>query len=208
MKYCLTFSAVIVLVTFGFRPLLAVGTHPVDLTGKWALNVDKSNFGKGPKPSCKLIRRIAYEKVDVKVTDVITFESSVEQIRAGAKIAPAVVSEHTQTDTYFVSTDGTERFNTVGNSLKSTSTGRWQGTSLVIDSTYTPEQGWVVKQRDSWTLSSDRQTILVKIHIESRETTIDQTQIFEKRTQLLNQPVQDCPLATLGESTALETRNC
>lgn len=182
MKYFVIFSTAVLLVAFGFHPLLAVGTHPVDLTGKWALNVDKSDFGKGPKPSCKLIRQIVYEKVDVKVMDVITFKSSVEQTREGDKIVPTEVPEHTQTDTYVLSTDGTERYNTVGNSLKSTSRGRWQGPSLVVDSSYTPEQGWVVKQTDTWTLSSDRHTILVKIHIESRETTIDQTQVFEKST--------------------------
>ena len=182
MKNFVTFSTAIVVLALGFCSLLAGGTHPVDLTGKWALNVDKSDFGKGPKPLCRLIRQIVYDKADVKVTDVITLKSSAEQTREGDKIMPAVVPEHSQTDTYVLSTDGTERYNTVGNSLKSTSRGRWQGLSLVIDSNYTPEQGWVVKQTDTWTLSSDRHTIIIKIHIESRETTIDQTQVFEKST--------------------------
>ncbi len=182
MKYVVTFSTVVVVLGLGLGPLLAGGTHPVDLTGKWALNVDNSDFGKGPKPLCKLVRQIVYDKVDVKVTDVITFKGSSEQASEGEKIMPVVVPERSQTDKYVLSTDGTERYNTVGNSLKSTSRGRWQGLSLVIDSNYTPEQGWVVKQTDTWTLSSDRHTIIIKIHIESRETTIDQTQVFEKST--------------------------
>lgn len=33
------------------------------------------------------------------------------------------------------------------------SRGRWQGPSLVVDSSYTPEQSWVLKQTDMWTLS-------------------------------------------------------
>jgi hypothetical protein len=33
------------------------------------------------------------------------------------------------------------------------SRGRWQGPSLAVDSSYTPEQSWVRKQTDAWTLS-------------------------------------------------------
>jgi hypothetical protein len=33
------------------------------------------------------------------------------------------------------------------------SRGRWQGPSLVVDSSYTPEQSWVLEQTDTWTLS-------------------------------------------------------
>jgi hypothetical protein len=131
-----------------------------NFSGKWKLDIAKSDFGPMPPPTSQL-SAIVHTGSDLKV--------SVQQSNQMGDFA----WEATYT------TDGKECANEIrGNPMKSKVT--WDGDTLVFD-TRGSFQGNEVTISDKWTLSSDGKTLTSQRHFASSMGEADSKLILEKQ---------------------------
>ena len=131
-----------------------------NFTGKWKLDVSKSDFGPMPPPTSQL------DSIDHKGSDL---KVSVQQ--------SGQMGDVEWTATY--TTDGKECANEIrGNPMKSTVT--WDGDTLVFD-TKGSFQGNEVTLRDRWTISPDGKTRTIQRHASSSMGEADWKLVFEKQ---------------------------
>lgn len=115
-----------------------------NFSGDWKLNTAKSNFGQMPAPT-SLTEKITHAEPSLKV---LTAQSG---------------DFGDLTSDFSFTTDGKECQNAMGDMFKMTSTVKWDGDILMIDSKM-DFQGNAMTGVDKWSLSPDGKTITVQRH--------------------------------------------
>ena len=129
-------------------------------SGKWKLNVSKSDFGVLPGPDTR--------------TDVIEHKDPVLKVDTTSDGA-----QGKQDYTMTISTDGKENTNTPGG-LELKSTAAWEGPNLVVN-TKLKFQDNDVTIKTTWELSADGKTMTQNAHLASAMGETDQKMVFEKQ---------------------------
>ena len=132
-----------------------------DFSGTWKTNVSKSDFGAMPAPDSR--------------TDVITHQDPDLKI----KVNQSGQMGDMNYDLAFT-TDGKECTNTIGDMFKMTSTAKWDGDKLVIDSKGN-FNGTDFTSKEFWTLAEDGKTITVDRHVASEAGEFDQKILMDKQ---------------------------
>ena len=151
------------LVVLGTVLALFAGTEKPDFSGRWKLNVEKSDFGGAPGPT-SLTSRIEHRGPELKVHSEI----------AGPQGQYA-------TD-YKWFTDGRENVNTVrGNEIHATVV--WEGAALKATST-TEANGTKLTLVDQWSLSQDGQVLKIERIIQAPRGNVRQIYLYDKMAGL------------------------
>ncbi len=136
----------------------ASGSRP-NFTGKWKLNLEKSDFGPLPAPDSR--------------TDTIAQQD--------ASIRDAFASkgrDGDQNGEFSYTTDGKESLNKFrGNDMKGTA--KWDGPSLVVDNKLSFD-GNDVEVKTHWDLSADGKILTTIAQIESPMGEVEQKLVFDK----------------------------
>jgi hypothetical protein len=147
--------------------LLALGFGLVDAqaksdySGTWKTNLSKSDFGAMPAPDSR--------------TDVITHQDPDLKI----KVTQSSQMGDMNYDLAFT-TDGKESTNSIGDMFKMTSTAKWDGDNLVIDSKGN-FNGTDFTSKESWKLAEDGKTMTIDRHITSDAGEFDQKILMDKQ---------------------------
>ena len=154
-------SLVISFAVVAFASTLAAQTKS-NFSGKWTLNVSKSEFGPMPGPTN---RTDVIEQNDAALKDAVTQDDP----------------QGNNSATISYDLGGKETTNQVG-PLEVTSTTAWQGSDLVVNSKAS-FQGTDVTLKSVWTLSADGATLTQNTHINAGGMgEFDQKMVFEKTT--------------------------
>jgi len=132
-----------------------------NFSGDWKLNTAKSNFGAMPAPT-SLTQKIVHNDPQLEVQtaqsgDFGDFNSD-----------------------FKFTTDGKECQNAMGNDFHMTTTAKWDGDVLVMDSKM-DFQGNAMSGSDKWMLSPDGKTITVQRHFNGPMGEGDSTIVLEKQ---------------------------
>ena len=138
------------------------GGDAPNLSGTWKLDIAKSNFGQFPPPASQT-DSIEHNEPSLKI---------VEDQKGG------MMGDMNLTTT--LRSDGTETTSTGMGGSPVKSTARWEGSTLVVNSTAS-FQGSDVKIKDSYTLSPDGKTLTEVTHVESGMGNFDSTSVFDKQ---------------------------
>jgi hypothetical protein len=130
-----------------------------NFSGEWRMNPAKSNFAPLPQPD-KLVRKISQNDSRLKITTT--------QFGQGREIV---------TDLSYT-TDGAPCRNAI-RGQEFTGTARWDGNALLIESKR-EVQGMEIVQRESWTLSTDGQTLTIANRVQTPQGAFDITIVLEK----------------------------
>lgn len=130
-----------------------------NFSGTWTLDLGKSQYGQVPAPQA--------------VTKQIRHNDPALSISTRQQ-----ASQGTSTTEVKYTTDSKPAVNKIA-SGESHGTARWQGDSLVIESSV-EAQGAQLKQREVWTLSADGKTLTIAIHLTLPNGEFDVKQVFEK----------------------------
>jgi hypothetical protein len=130
-----------------------------NFSGEWRMNPAKSNFAPLPQPD-KLVRKISQNDSRLKITTT--------QFGQGREIV---------TDLSYT-TDGAPCRNAI-RGQEFTGTARWDGDALLIESKR-EVQGMEIVQRESWTLSTDGQTLTIANRVQTPQGAFDITIVLEK----------------------------
>lgn len=133
-----------------------------NLSGTWALNVSKSDFGQMPPPASQ-VDTIEDNEPSVKI---------VEDQKGG------MMGDMNLATT--LSTDGKETTSTGMGGAEVKSTAHWEGAKLVVNSK-TSFQGGDITIKDSYSLSPDGQTLTEVTHVESGMGNFDSTSVYDKK---------------------------
>ena len=157
-----TFTGVALAVLAGLAPSSAFSQSVPNLSGTWVLQVDKSDFGVIPAPKSR--------------TDVI------EQKETSFTIKRTVTSStgETTTSDLVYAVDGKPYKNMVG-PAELTSTLKWDGQTLVMESQASMEQGSITIT-DRYGLSEDGKTLT------QQRVLLVQGQEISQRLVLVRQP--------------------
>lgn len=137
---------------------VAAGPHP-NFTGKWKLNLEKSDFGPLPPPDSRT-DTIAQE--DKAIHDAFTSKGQ----------------DGDQNGEFSYTTDGKESLNKFrGNDMKGTAI--WDGPSLVVDNKLSFD-GNDIEVKTHWDLSSDGKVLTTTAQIESPMGEVEQKLVFDK----------------------------
>ena len=131
-----------------------------NFTGEWKMNSAKSNFAPLPAPD-KMVRNISQHDSHLKIKTT-QFGQDRE-----------IVTELAYT------TDGGTCKNVI-RGQEFTGTASWDGDTLVIESKR-EVQGMEIVQRESWTLSTDGQTLTIANHVQTPQGAFDITIVLEKQ---------------------------
>jgi hypothetical protein len=131
-----------------------------NFSGEWKMNPAKSNFAPLPQPD-KMVRKIAQHDSHLKIRTT--------QFGQQREIV---------TDLAYT-TDGAPCKNVI-RGQEFTGSARWDGDTLLIDSKR-EVQGMEIVQRESWTLSTDGQTITIANHVETPQGAFDVTLVLDKQ---------------------------
>ena len=138
---------------------VASGPRP-NFTGKWKLNLEKSDFGPLPAPES---RTDTITQQDLSVKDVFASKGP----------------DGDQSGELNYTTDGKESVNKFrGNDMKGTA--KWDGPSLVVENKLTFD-GNDIAVKTHWDLSADGKLLATSAHIESPMGEIDQKLVFDKQ---------------------------
>jgi hypothetical protein len=148
--------------TPGAAAMIHTGSSQPNFSGTWKLNLTKSNFGQIPPPASQ--------------TD--TIEDNEPSVRIAEDQKGGMMGDLNLTTT--ISTDGKETTSTGMGGAPVTSTARWDGVALVVDSK-TSFQGSDVKIKDTYTLSGDGTTLTEVTHVESGMGNFDSTSVYDKQ---------------------------
>jgi hypothetical protein len=131
-----------------------------NFNGEWKMNSAKSSFAPLPSPD-KMVRKISQrdDRLKIKTTQV-------GQQRE-------IVTELSYT------TDGVECKNLI-RGQEFTGTARWEGDTLLIESKR-EVQGMAIVQTESWSLSTDGQTLTIANHVQTPQGAFDITIVLEKQ---------------------------
>ena len=131
-----------------------------DFSGRWKLNVAKSDYGPLPGPESR--------------TDVITHK---DPSLSNSVTADGAQGKQQYTVSY--TTDGKEAVNKIGpREVKSTL--KWAGSNLVISSKVAYNDMDVTSEA-TWALSPDGKTLTISVHFISSMGEADQKYVFEKQ---------------------------
>jgi hypothetical protein len=131
-----------------------------NFSGEWKMNPTRSNFAPLPLPD-KLVRKISQHDSHLKI-----------------KTTQFGQQREIVTDLAYT-TDGAVCKNVIRGEAF-TGTARWDGDTLVIQSKR-EVQGMEIIQRESWTLSTDGQTLTIGNHIQTPQGAFDITIVLEKQ---------------------------
>jgi hypothetical protein len=131
-----------------------------NFSGEWKMNPVKSNFAPLPQPD-KLVRKIVQHDSHLKIRTT--------QFGQQREIV---------TDLAYT-TDGANCKNIISGQ-EVTGNARWNGDTLLIESKR-EMQGMAIVQRESWTLSTDGQTITIANHVETPQAAFDITIVLDKQ---------------------------
>ena len=131
-----------------------------NFTGEWKMNSAKSSFAPLPAPD-RMVREISQHDSHLKIKTT-QFGQDRE-----------IVTELAYT------TDGVKCKNSI-RGQEFTGTARWDGDTLVIESKR-EVQGMEIVQRESWTLSTDGQTLTIANHVQTPQGAFDITIVLEKQ---------------------------
>lgn len=131
-----------------------------NFSGEWKMNPSKSNYAPLPQPD-KLVRKISQHDSHLKITTT-QFGQQRE-----------IVTDLSYT------TDGAECKNVI-RGQEFTGTARWDGDTLLIESKR-EVQGMEIVQKESWTLSSDGQTLTIANHVQTPQGAFDITIVLDKQ---------------------------
>ena len=131
-----------------------------NFTGEWKLDLAKSKYGPIPPP--------------VEVTRKVILDGAKLWMSTSQKSAD---KQGTSELRYTI--DGKPNVNKLA-SGDATGTARWEGDSLIIDSSQQngPQE---LKSHEVWTLSGDGKTLTIATHLTLPQGGIDVTQVFEKQ---------------------------
>jgi hypothetical protein len=141
--------------------MIHTGATP-NLAGTWKLNIPKSNFGQMPAPASQT-NTIEDNEPSIKI---------VEDQKGG------MMGDFNATTN--LSTDGKETTSAGMGGAEVKSTAHWEGTTLVVNST-TSFQGSDVKIKDSYSLSTDGNTLTEVTHVETGMGNFDSTSVYDKQ---------------------------
>lgn len=131
-----------------------------NFTGKWKLNLEKSDFGPLPAPES---RTDTITQQDISIKDAFTSKGP----------------DGDQSGELSYTTDGKESLNKFrGNDMKGTA--NWDGASLVVENKLTFD-GNDIAVKTHWDLSADGKVLITMAHIESPMGEIDQKLVFDKQ---------------------------
>jgi len=160
MKTPLFAAALLVLVAASATPQDA----KADFSGKWSLDVAKSDFGPAPPPESMVI--IAeHKEPNLKVTTTQTGQQGV------------VTNERN------ITTDGKENTNkmrAMGAEQEVKSTTKWEGKKLLTALKF-DIQGATIEINDSWELSEDSKVLTVGRLIKTPQGDVTQKMVFNKQ---------------------------
>jgi hypothetical protein len=131
-----------------------------NFSGEWKMNPAKSNFAPLPQPD-KLVRKIVQHDTHLKIRTT--------QFGQQREIV---------TDLAYT-TDGANCKNVI-RGQEFTGNARWDGDTLLIESKR-EVQGTEIVQKESWTLSTDGQTITIANHVVTPQAAFDITIVLEKQ---------------------------
>ena len=160
MKTPLFAAALLVLVAASATPQDA----KADFSGKWSLDVAKSDFGPAPPPESMVIVA-EHKEPNVKVTTTQTGQQGV------------VTNERN------ITTDGKENTNkmrAMGAEQEVKSTTKWEGKKLLTALTF-DIQGATIEINDSWELSEDSKVLTVGRLIKTPQGDVTQKMVFNKQ---------------------------
>ena len=135
-----------------------------DFTGKWTLDLSKSDFGQMPVPE-SMVSVIDHKEPTVKI-------STTQKSQQGE-----ITSERTLT------TDGKPNTNKVKNMMgeqEMASTTTWEGKKLITISKFS-FQDTPVTVNESWDLSADGKMLTVARNIQTGQGDFSQTSVFAKQ---------------------------
>lgn len=135
-----------------------------DFSGKWNLDLAKSDFGPAPPPE-SIVIVIEHKEPNLKVTSTQTGQQGV------------VTNERNLT------TDGkenTNRMRAMGGEQDVKSTTRWEGTKLAT-ALKMDFQGSVIEFNDSWELSDGGKVLLIARAIKTPQGDFTQKTVFNKQ---------------------------
>jgi hypothetical protein len=155
------FAAALVLLLGAFAT--AQDAKP-DFSGKWNLDLAKSDFGQAPAP-LSIVLVIEHKEPNIKVSNTQTLQQGV------------------MSNVRNITTDGKENTNTmramgVEQDVKSTT--KWDGTKLVT-AAKVDFQGMTTDILDSWELSSDGQSLTLAREFKTSQGNFSQKQVFNKQ---------------------------
>ena len=146
------------LILFGAATVIAFGAPRPDLSGKWSLNLDASDFGPAPRP----------DHLDY------TIEQQAAALRIDWEWAS---SQGDMSGTATYETDGAENHNRFGE-LELASTACWEGETLKIRS-WGELFGSAAEFQDSWTVESSSRLRVTRIMTSSMGE-LKQVLVFDK----------------------------
>ena len=139
--------------------LTAVAAELPNFSGKWKLNVEKSDFGPMPKP----------ERVDY----VLTHKDPELNSKSTALTQAGEVTNEVK-----ILTDGTEFTNDLhGQEIKGSA--KWEGKTLVVTQKATM-QGTEIVVVQSWTLSEDGKSLTQEVSISTPQGELKQRAVLDK----------------------------
>jgi hypothetical protein len=131
-----------------------------NFSGEWKMNPTKSNFAPLPQPD-RLVRKIAQHGSQLKI-----------------KTTQFGQQREIVTDLAYT-TDGAECKNTI-RGQEFTGSAQWDGDTLSIESRR-EVQGMEIVQRESWSLSTDGQTLTIANHVTTPQGAFDITIVLDKQ---------------------------
>ncbi|MGA2736051.1 MAG: hypothetical protein ABSG65_01225 [Bryobacteraceae bacterium] len=131
-----------------------------NFSGEWKMNPAKSNFAPLPQPD-RLVRKIVQHDSHLKI-----------------KTTQFGQQREIVTDLAYT-TDGAECKNVI-RGQEFTGSAQWDGDALLIESKR-EVQGMEIVQRESWTLSTDGQTLTIANHVTTPQGSFDVTIVLEKQ---------------------------
>ncbi|HET7219382.1 MAG TPA: hypothetical protein VFJ02_15095 [Vicinamibacterales bacterium] len=155
-------TATLIAVLVFFSP--AAQDAKPDFSGKWTLDVAKSDFGQMPPPE-SMVAVIEHKEPNVKIT-------STQKNQQGE-----VTNERTMT------TDGKENNNTLRTMMGDqpiTSTTKWNGKALVT-AFRLAFQETTIDVSESWDLAADGKTLTVTRDFKSQQGDFSQKSVFNKQ---------------------------
>jgi hypothetical protein len=134
--------------------------NPIDFSGTWVLNIEKSNFG-GEQPPTSKVQRVEQKGTELTVTiDEADYRGKVHGVARYA-------------------TDGQEAVNDVlGNPM--TSSISWEGAVLVMR-TWGKFGEADITLSDRWSLSPDGKTLTMAREFRGHGRVVSQTLVFDRR---------------------------
>jgi hypothetical protein len=158
IKYSTRLFPVMLLgVALGLAPAYAKTNY----SGTWKANIEKSDFGAMPAPDSQ--------------TDVIAHSDPSVKVSVSSKGQMGDMNY----DMNF-STDGKETQNNQGDMIQTTSTAKWDGDQIVID-TKGSFNGTDFTAKERWTLAEDGKTLTVDRHVTSAMGEFDMKILMDKQ---------------------------